>query len=704
MLILIKVNVSFTQCSSTISTFPYSEGFESSASWVSGGTASDWAWGTPSHPLISSAASGNKSWSAGSLTGSSYNANQQSYLESPCFNFSSLTAPWISFKLFWEVEYIWDGATFQYSTDEGLSWTNVGAYNDPVDCFNDNWFNYSNINWLTNANPKHGWTGRIGATVGSCTGGNGSGQWLEAKHCLKVLAGMPTVKFRFLFGSGNSCNAYDGFAVDDILIQNAPSNIIDFTYQCLGANQISFTANTDNCVSSFNWNFNDPNAATSTSNDENPVHSFVNGGNYNVTLTTLGSCNQTTSVSKTITILFSNINKTDVTCRGLNNGTASASALPTSSYLWNTNPSQTTSSISNLSPGNYSVVISDPSACPLTENISISEPDELSLSSSVTNSCENQCDGSLSLNASGGTAPYTYSWNGLSGGQSISGNVCEGLYTGLVSDFNACETTTTATVNTFPNPTIQVNSANICIGSIAILNASGAANYQWKPSIGLNATVGASVSANPSVSTEYIIIGTSIQGCIDSITTIVSVSDVFAPKANFSFSPDKPTIYDNKILFLNLSENATNYEWNFYDEFQTTEVNPTYAFPSNEAASYLVCLRALNDVNCSNEKCEIIKIEGIPSVYVPNTFSPNGDQHNNTFFPVVRDIEIDNYEFSIYNRWGELIFNSTNISAFWDGKYHNKDCPNGNYQWTLIYSEKDTGKRELLTGSILLQR
>lgn len=704
LLTLIKVNVSFAQCSSTISTFPYNEGFEADASWTSGGTASDWAWGTPSHPLISSAGSGNRAWNAGDLTGSSYNANQQSYLESPCFDFSSLTAPWITFKLFWEVEYMWDGATFQYSTDQGASWLNVGSYNDPVDCFNDNWFNYNNINWLISANPKHGWTGRVGGTVGSCSGGHGSAQWLEAKHCLSNLAGNPSVKFRFLFGSGNSCNSYDGFAVDDILIQNAPSNIINFTYQCLGANQISFTANTDNCVSSFNWYFNDPNSSVPISNDENPIHSFSEGGNFNVTLTTLGSCNQETSISKIITVLPSNINKTDVTCKGLNDGTASVSALPSSSYLWNTNPSQTTSSISNLSPGNYSVIISDPSACSLTENISILEPDELTLSSSVTNSCENQCNGSMSLNANGGTTPYTYSWNGISGGQFISGNVCEGLYTGLVSDFNGCETTTTATVNTFPNPTIQVNSANICIGSIAILNASGAANYQWRPSTGLSATVGSSVTANPPITIEYTIIGTSIQGCIDSTTTLVSVSDVFAPEANFSFSPNNPTIYDNEISFLNLSEDATNYKWDFYDEFQTVEVNPTYVFPSNEATSYLVCLTALNDVNCSNEKCEIIKIEGIPSVYIPNTFSPNGDQHNNTFFPVVRDIEIDNYELSIYNRWGELIFNSTNISDSWDGKYHNEDCPNGSYQWTLIYSEKDTGKRELLTGSILLQR
>jgi gliding motility-associated-like protein len=703
MLTLIKVNISFTQCSSTISTFPYSEGFETSPSWISGGTASDWAWGTPSHPLISTAGSGNNAWNVGGLNGSSYNGNQQSFIESQCFDFSNLSSPWISFKLFWEVEYMWDGATFQYSTDQGMTWINVGAYGDVEDCFNDNWFNYSNVNWLTNANPKHGWTGRVGGTVGSCSGGNGSAQWLEAKHCLNNLAGNSSVKFRFLFGSGNSCNSYDGFAIDDILIDNAPSNDVDFTYQCTGTNQISFTSLTDNCVNNFNWNFNDPNSSNNTSNDDNPIHIFSEGGNFNVILKTIGSCNQETTINKTIRLVPSLVNKTDISCKGLNNGSATAIGLATSTYLWNTIPSQTTATISSLSPGNYTVIVSDPSACSISETINISEPNELYLNTSVIPTCVNSCNGSLALNASGGTAPYTYSWNSLSGGQFISGNVCEGLYTGLVSDFNGCETTATVNLGTFPLPLIKVDSANICIGSFATLNASGAYNYKWKPTIGLNTSIGSTVTANPTSTTEYVVIGISEEGCIDSSITIVKVSDVYAPIANFNFSPINPTIYDNEVSFLNLSEETTKYEWNFYDQFISSEKNPTYIFPNNESGTYLICLEAKNDVNCIDEKCQTIRIEGVNSVYIPNTFSPNGDEYNNIFRPIIRDISPENYEFNIYNRWGELIFNTINRSEAWDGTHQNKSCPNGTYSWTLIYTENN-GNRKFLKGSVLLKR
>ena len=79
------------QCTGGINSFPYNEGFETSTgSWVSGGAGNDWAWGTPSKPVISSAGGGSKCWVIGGLTGSSYTNAEASWLQSPCFDFSSL--------------------------------------------------------------------------------------------------------------------------------------------------------------------------------------------------------------------------------------------------------------------------------------------------------------------------------------------------------------------------------------------------------------------------------------------------------------------------------------------------------------------------------------------------------------------------------------------------------------------------------------
>src|SRR2546430_1055366 len=78
------------QCSSQVFTFPYHEDFESTdGNWIPSGTLSDWAWGTPSKPVITGAASGQKCWIAGGLTGSHYNDGESSFIQSPCFDFSN---------------------------------------------------------------------------------------------------------------------------------------------------------------------------------------------------------------------------------------------------------------------------------------------------------------------------------------------------------------------------------------------------------------------------------------------------------------------------------------------------------------------------------------------------------------------------------------------------------------------------------------
>jgi hypothetical protein len=219
------------QCGSPISSFPYNEGFEASdGGWTPGGTGSDWAWGTPSKLVINTAGSGINCWIAGGLTGNSYTNGEASWLQSPCFDFTSLQYPLIDFKVFWETEQQFDGASLQYSIDNGNSWSTVGSANDPVNCLNQAWYNQSPVTYLSPLTTnRQGWSGNVQATSGSCRGGNGSGSWVTARHTMPYLAGQSSVIFRFIFGAGTICNNYSGFAIDDIKIQEAPPNDADFT-------------------------------------------------------------------------------------------------------------------------------------------------------------------------------------------------------------------------------------------------------------------------------------------------------------------------------------------------------------------------------------------------------------------------------------------------------------------------------------------
>jgi len=362
------------QCGPVISTFPYIEGFETAPAWTSGGTNSDWAWGTPSHSLINSAGGGNKSWCVGGLNGSFYNYGELSWLMSPCFDFTGLAYPWVSFKVFWESEWKYDGMVFQYSLNGGTAWTNVGAYGDPVNCLNDNWYNYNSVTGLSSANPKHGWTGRVGPTTGSCQGGNGSGSWLTAKHCMSSLAGKPSVRFRFLFGAGTTCNSYNGIAIDDILIQNAAPNIADFTYLCTDSNSVNFTNTSSLCPTTFSWNFGDIGSGTSnTSTLQHPSHIFSESGTYAVTLSSSGPCNAAGSVSIPITILSLNSTATNVTCNGPGSGTATAhvnGGTGTLAYLW-TPGGGTTQTIAGLDAETYSVTVSGTGCCPTNTTVTV---------------------------------------------------------------------------------------------------------------------------------------------------------------------------------------------------------------------------------------------------------------------------------------------------------------------------------------------
>jgi hypothetical protein len=167
-----------TQC---IVAYPQLEDFEAVPVWTATGVSPDWAWGAPAHPLINSAGGGVNSWCVGGLTGTFYNLGEQSWIASGCYDMSTLDHPWISLKIFWETERDYDGINLQYSINGGATWANVGAYGDPVDCLNDNWYNCPDIFNLTAAFPRHGWSGRVGLTSGSCAGGFGSGAWLEAE-------------------------------------------------------------------------------------------------------------------------------------------------------------------------------------------------------------------------------------------------------------------------------------------------------------------------------------------------------------------------------------------------------------------------------------------------------------------------------------------------------------------------------------------
>ena len=147
-ILIIWIGFSQSLKSQCITTFPHVDDFETAPTWTaytaptSTWTSSDWAWGHPNHAyVIQSAGSGQKCWCVGTLTGAFYNFWQQSYVQSPCFDFTNLQYPHVKFKLFYDSEYKYDGGNLQSSIDNGATWQDVGLLNDPADCNTANWYN-----------------------------------------------------------------------------------------------------------------------------------------------------------------------------------------------------------------------------------------------------------------------------------------------------------------------------------------------------------------------------------------------------------------------------------------------------------------------------------------------------------------------------------------------------------------------------------
>ena len=515
---------SVAQCPVVVSTFPYDEGFEAQPAWTSGGTDNDWAWGMPNKQIIDAAGGGDRCWIIGGLAGNFYNYGEQSWLASPCFDLSAVQYPWISFKIFWECEKQYDGLALQYSLDEGSTWQNVGEAAGPEDCLTTNWYNTPYVNNLTLANPRHGWSGRIGASQGSCAGGDGSGGWVTASHCLDFLAGAPSVKFRFVFGAGTTCNNYDGVAIDDVHIGEAPIHQAAFTYACPN-DQVQFTSTSGDCPQYFEWNFDDPaSGEANTSTLQSPVHIFDLPGTYDVSLTVQGACNASSTTVVPISVLGVEILDVQPGCSG-NNGSLTAVVTGANGpvdILWSPG-GQTTAHIDGLGAGIYTVQVSMPGSCPVQATATLEPPTNvMQLTTEATHvSCHGANDGAIDVQTGGGTEPIAYVWTPALPDQPLVTGLAAGNYELTVTDAEGCSANAEITI-TEPDPLLVTNVGDtvLCAGAGLLLQPEilgGVAPYtmQYTP---------AGPSIFPAEATDVTITATDANGCVAQVMLTVGVA------------------------------------------------------------------------------------------------------------------------------------------------------------------------------------
>ncbi len=357
-------------CIGGVTVYPYQESFElGPGNWTTGGTASDWQWGTPSKSLINNAGDGSRCWITGGLTGSVYNPGERSWLQGPCFDFSMLQRPEIRFLIYWETEYQYDGGNLQYSLN-GTNWNTIGS-SSVSNCIADNWYTINSITNLSGlASPTSGWSGTSLPTTGSCRGGNGSNGWVTARYCLPDLAGETSVYFRFTFGSGTTCNAYEGLAIDKFEVYDLPSAASTISYACVSSRTVLFTDDQPSCRTNRIWDFGDGSVETNSASTIS--HTYVSEGNYTVSLTADHSCRGTELATTAVSILGFSAEVTPVSCFDGNDGALAIQPLPNGLagivIDWD-DPALNGLVNDQLSSGDYAFSISSAAACSITDTL-----------------------------------------------------------------------------------------------------------------------------------------------------------------------------------------------------------------------------------------------------------------------------------------------------------------------------------------------
>lgn len=195
-------------------------------------------------------------------------------------------------------------------------------------------------------------------------------------------------------------------------------------------------------------------------------------------------------------------------------------------------------------------------------------------------------------------------------------------------------------------------------------------------------------------------------GCVASATYTDYIYVEAIPEASFIPSSTLIHNFDPEVNFENTSIGAVTYEWDFGDGSPiSTAFSPSYTYPIDVSGNYLVELVAYSPLGCSDSA--YINIELVEEViyYIPNTFTPDGDAFNQRFQPVFTS-GYDPYDFEllIFNRWGEIIFESHDASIGWDGTFGGKMVQDGTYSWKIEFKTTNSDERKVVVGHVNMMR
>ena len=506
------------------------------------------------------------------------------------------------------------------------------------------------------------------------------------------LTGIPTGTYTLTVADSNACIDTITVIITEPLVPLVLSTI-SLNVLCSGGNNgaIDLTVTGGTPGYTYLWNTSD------TIQDLDSLFA----GTYDVVVTDTNACFDTISVTitepsplgisgiLTPTCFEDSIAAIDITVTG--------GVLPYT-YLWDNG--EITEDIQDLLPGIYNVVVTDSNGCQIAYSDTVLAPSDILLAEThVGVLCFGAATGSIDLISAGGVEPYTYLWNTSDTIQDLT-NIGAGTYSVLVTDASNC-TDSISVVISQPGSGMTILSATTAVlcfgddnGSIDIDISGGSPGYTYSWSNG-----DSTQNINTLTAGNYTITVTDSNGCIESLTPTVSGP---AEPLTLTGSSSPICFGDTTGIAYVVAEGGTPgyaHVWN------TGSPNTLDSLTGLGVGTYNVTVTDANGCTAITyvDVLVINELAGCVVIDMPNVFTPNGDLINDIFIPV--DIlSIKEFDIVILNRWGNVMYQSTDFTEGWDGLTKSgNEAQAGTYFWKIIY-EDVYGKTGAKHGNLTLIR
>jgi gliding motility-associated-like protein len=463
-------------------------------------------------------------------------------------------------------------------------------------------------------------------------------------------------------------------------------------------------------VSAWAWEFGDESTAGDISSDRNPTYQYGLTGDKNVTLVAENTLGCRDTVTKTINIYdkppIGLAFKDTLICPPDN---LQLSASGNGDYTWTSGG--TVSDVNSPSPfvspttnTTYYVDLVD-DGCVNRDSVTVRVVDHVTLS--LGNDLK-MCEGDT-VHLRSSTDATRFSWtpaatlDDASAQNVVASPVGVTTYQ-LTAFISNCSATEDITVTPIPYPVANAGTDTmICFNTSAQLHGTSDGNsFVWSPRLGLNIDQTLNPVASPQSTTTYVLYAYDTKGCEKPGTDTVVVN--VQPQIN-AFAGNDTSAVINQPLQLRASGGVL-YKWIPSTGLSADDIeNPVaqYSQPPAEG-NYTYKVLISNVAGCVDSASVTVSIFSTdPEIYVPNAFTPNGDGHNDFFKLVAPGIETLNI-FRVYNRWGQVVFDSPlSHSQGWDGNYNGKPLASGTFVW-IVQGIDYTGKSLVRKGTVTLIR